>query len=329
MTVNFEAKLFSDAHQASSLATWCGGVFYTGTSHGHTDPPWADHVCITPMELTEDSKTWADPGDWIIRAADGTCRIEKAGSQDGYCIDCGEPVWWQDGRLVVRGGRKWCFGKDEAHVGMSYQHALPGMPQWVARSPEGQVCHCLNRAGPHIHQIIMIEQETVMNEPAGTVNGWTWNEEAQRWTVSRGGILVTAWWHRDTPPPVQAGAFAVQMPASWARLYGLSATEWLHLASEGPDSEVAPCCGDIGQLREYLQVLTTSQGPGESALLARGLLAAYETALASHDTLNDEKTFPLLHRVLAGARATLEHEEALRREYAESVRNRPEHGEQS
>ena len=162
-----------------------------------------------------------------------------------------------------------------------------------------------------------------MNEPAGsTVNGWTWDTEASRWTVSRGGILVTANWPPGDPPPVSAEQFAVQMPASWARLYGLSATEWLHLASEGPDSEVAPCCGDIGQLRDYLQMLTTSQGDGSSLIIVRGFLHAYDVALASHDTLDDAKTFPLLHRVLAGARAEQAAEEEWGRKYRERLAER-------
>jgi hypothetical protein len=156
-----------------------------------------------------------------------------------------------------------------------------------------------------------------------TVNGWTWDAESQRWTVSRGGILVTAKWRAGSPPPVSAELFAVQMPASWARLYGLSATEWLHLASEGPDSEVAPCCGDIGHLREYLQMLTTSQGPGSSLVILRGFLQAYDAALASHDTLDSEEVFPLLHRVLAGARAEQADWDEQARQYQEqALRNR-------
>jgi len=154
---NYEARQFGDEHQAQFLADWCGATHYTGDKHGHTDPPWQTHTCITPMEVTEDSpKTQADIGDWIVKAVDGTVRIERPGSQDGYCTDCGEPVWWHDERLVTRSGRKWCFGKDAHRNGMTHQHALPGMAQYVVRSPEGQVCHCLDRDAPHIHQIIMV-----------------------------------------------------------------------------------------------------------------------------------------------------------------------------
>lgn len=89
-------------------------------------------------------------------------------------------------------------------------------------------------------------------------------------------------------------------PRRW--LYGLTADEWLHLAAEGQDSEVGPCCGDIGALREWLQALASCQGEGESWLVAGPTLDAYETALADHDTLADPEAFPLLHRVLAGVR---------------------------
>ena len=87
-------------------------------------------------------------------------------------------------------------------------------------------------------------------------------------------------------------------PRKW--MYGLTADEWLHLAAEGHDSEVAPCCGDIGALREWLQALTACQGAGESWMLWRPVLDAYNTALSSHDTLASAEVFPLLHRVLAG-----------------------------
>jgi hypothetical protein len=109
--------------------------------------------------------------------------------------------------------------------------------------------------------------------------------------------------------------------------YGLTADEWLHLASEGPDSEVAPCCGDIGQLREYLQALTTSQGKGSSVILGKGLLEAYATALASHDTLSDEQWFPLLHKALAGLRGELAIEEKWTTEYRARMRERAGHQE--
>jgi hypothetical protein len=92
-------------------------------------------------------------------------------------------------------------------------------------------------------------------------------------------------------------------PRTW--LYGLTADEWLHLAAEGQDSEVAPCCGDIGQLREWLNGLAAAQGAGESHMFHKVVLDAYAVALADHDTLADEQVFPLLHRVLAGVREEL------------------------
>lgn len=157
---NFEARRFGDEHQAQSLADWIGAITYTGSQHGHTNPPWQPHTCITPDHVTEDSeKGHADIGDWIIRAADGSVRIERGGNQAGYCTDCGLPVWWShhDNEGLVTGGldgTRWCYGPAESHFGMTHHHALPGMAQWVARSPEGKVCHCLDRDGPHMHEII-------------------------------------------------------------------------------------------------------------------------------------------------------------------------------
>jgi hypothetical protein len=90
-------------------------------------------------------------------------------------------------------------------------------------------------------------------------------------------------------------------PRTWK--YGLTADEWLHLAAEGPDSEVQPCCGDIGQLRDVLNAMVTEQGEGGYPWLAGPFLEAYGAALNSHDTLADRAKFPLLHRVLEGTTA--------------------------
>lgn len=142
--INFEARKFGDKRQAKVLAEWCGNATWSAT-------------LIVPANLAAGSpKRSATYGDWIIRAADGTICIEQGGTQDGYCTDCGQPVWWHESYLVIRSGLRWCFGKDEAHLGMTHHHALPGMAQYIVQAPEGQVCHCLDRAGPHIHQIIMV-----------------------------------------------------------------------------------------------------------------------------------------------------------------------------
>ncbi len=82
------------------------------------------------------------------------------GNQDGFCTDCGEPVWWSGdawngtSRLVTKDGNKWCYGPGRTRISMERQHALPGMPQWVAPAREGQVCHCLARKEAHIHLIV-------------------------------------------------------------------------------------------------------------------------------------------------------------------------------
>ena len=92
--------------------------------------------------------------------------------------------------------------------------------------------------------------------------------------------------------------------------FGLTADEWLRLASAGQESEVGPCCGQISELREALQMLTTGQ---HEELMVDGAvdytfdkitLEAYEAVLSSGDdhTLPDRSKFPLLHRVLDGIR---------------------------
>lgn len=86
------------------------------------------------------------------------------GNEDGTCTDCGEPVWWGETavgtRLVTRDGNRWCFGPGRSRITMERWHALPGMAQYVVPAPEGKVCHCLDLAKPHIHQIIEIEEGT-------------------------------------------------------------------------------------------------------------------------------------------------------------------------
>lgn len=155
-----EARRFEEEHQALVLAGWCGGTVYRGTAHGHTKPPWHMHTCITPAEVAAESKTYAGIGDWIIRYPDGTVEITSHGSQDGYCTDCGEPLWWQDERLVSTGGLTWCQGWKGEHD-YSHWHALPGMAQWQAQAPDGRVCRCLVRKDPHIHQIVPAPETAV------------------------------------------------------------------------------------------------------------------------------------------------------------------------
>jgi hypothetical protein len=85
-------------------------------------------------------------------------------------------------------------------------------------------------------------------------------------------------------------------------LYGLTADEWFHLAAMGQDSEVGPCCGNISDFREALNWLATSQGDGEDWLPASAVMRMYHQDSDGHD-LPNQKSFPLLHRVLNGIRA--------------------------
>lgn len=100
----------------------------------------------------------------------------------------------------------------------------------------------------------------------------------------------------------------------WA--YGLTADEWLHLAAEGEDSEVPPCCGNISNVRELLNALAVSQAAYDDVdwmrmSLGRELLELLGDTFPEdgygHD-LNHRDTFPLLHRVLEGVREEMSHD---------------------
>jgi hypothetical protein len=90
---------------------------------------------------------------------------------------------------------------------------------------------------------------------------------------------------------------------TWA--YGLTADEWFHLASDGQDSEIGPCCGNIGAIRDALRELLPFQSPDDSGcrrLLGQELLQYVEADGDEHGLGNAEGV-PLLNRVLAGVRA--------------------------
>lgn len=87
-------------------------------------------------------------------------------------------------------------------------------------------------------------------------------------------------------------------------LYGLTADEWLHLAAEGDDSEVAPCCANLSAVREALNALAVSQGAddyGWQLSAGRRLLKLLGDDGYGHG-LDDRARFPLLHQVLDGIR---------------------------
>jgi hypothetical protein len=70
VATEFRARQWTPGTDPQELADWCDGHVYTGTSHGHTTPPWQMHSCVNP-NITDDSpKGFADPGDWIVRVRD-------------------------------------------------------------------------------------------------------------------------------------------------------------------------------------------------------------------------------------------------------------------
>lgn len=101
----------------------------------------------------------------------------------------------------------------------------------------------------------------------------------------------------DTPESL------VTVPRTW--LFGLTADEWLHLAAEGEESEVAPCCGNLGTLRDDLKFLATCQSAGDAGWhrsTGRHILLAVDNDGDNH-SLADPEQYPLLARVCAGIRA--------------------------
>jgi hypothetical protein len=101
----------------------------------------------------------------------------------------------------------------------------------------------------------------------------------------------------DTPEPL------VTVPRKW--LFGLTADEWLHLAAEGENSEVKPCCGNLGELRDSLNSLVTFQAEGESGWhrYIGGRILVLVTRDGDNHHLADPEQYPLLARVCAGLRA--------------------------
>lgn len=87
-------------------------------------------------------------------------------------------------------------------------------------------------------------------------------------------------------------------------LYGLTADEWFHLASEGEDSEVQPCCGNLGSIRDHLRELMAFQSgddAGWQLAIGRRLLLEVEADGSGHG-LDNRGQYPLLHKVLDGIR---------------------------
>jgi hypothetical protein len=88
----------------------------------------------------------------------------------------------------------------------------------------------------------------------------------------------------------------------WA--YGLTADEWFQIASNGEDSEVAPCCGNIGQIRDLIRELMMFQSEDDSGWrvsIGKPLLQAVEADGDGHD-LSSRENFPLFNRMLDGVR---------------------------
>ena len=66
----FRARQWTPETDPEELARWCDGWTYTGTQHGHTDPPWAMHTCLDLSTSDASPKGHADPGDWIVIVAE-------------------------------------------------------------------------------------------------------------------------------------------------------------------------------------------------------------------------------------------------------------------
>jgi hypothetical protein len=92
-------------------------------------------------------------------------------------------------------------------------------------------------------------------------------------------------------------------------LFGLTADEWLELAALGEDSEVTPCCGTLGELRELLNTLATFQAAedwGWHKSIGGHILQIVEADGDGH-SLQNRDMHPRLGRVLDGIRALPAH----------------------
>lgn len=86
--------------------------------------------------------------------------------------------------------------------------------------------------------------------------------------------------------------------------YGLTADEWFHIACEGENSEVPPCCGNIGAIRDLVRELLIFQAPEESGWRKSAGTELLQTLTADEDghDLSDREKFPLFNRMVDGIR---------------------------
>lgn len=85
-------------------------------------------------------------------------------------------------------------------------------------------------------------------------------------------------------------------------LFGLTAEEWFSVAALGDDSELAPCCGNISNMRELVNTLMTLQDNYVGWMvrsIGRELLEAVDND-GQHDF--PREIFPLFNRILDGCR---------------------------
>jgi hypothetical protein len=146
-------------------------------------------------------------------------------------------------------------------------------------------------------------------------------DEAKAASVHTGSTLRERARHLGITQGLDFAMHAVRdwvLPAGPPRLYGLTADEWFRLASMGQDSELAPCCGNIGELRDVVRELMTFQSEddlGWRLSLGAHLLQVYAgdgnqdgDSEAGHG-LGSKAGFPLLHKVLDGIRYEQEHKD--------------------
>jgi hypothetical protein len=89
--------------------------------------------------------------------------------------------------------------------------------------------------------------------------------------------------------------------------YGLTADEWFHIACEGDRSEVQPCCGNLGDIRDLIRMIMQFQAPEEwgwRKSIGKALTIAVESDQDGHG-LSDREMYPLFNRMLDGVKAEL------------------------
>jgi hypothetical protein len=89
--------------------------------------------------------------------------------------------------------------------------------------------------------------------------------------------------------------------------YDLTADEWFHIACEGDKSEVQPCCGNLGDIRDLIRMVMQFQAPEEFGWrksIGTQLLEVLAGDEDGHELSNREQ-YPLFNKMIDGIKKEL------------------------